>query len=196
MSVSNSTRAESLEKHISTLLLLTGVLYVLAAVNTGIVLIYEGYSFQTLSAPLLLIGLLASLLAIIGIYSRGRDEAPTVAKATGVLAGLGLLFVIVLLIWGIVNELGGAPSTPAPVALVALVLFILSFVTGGITVLQSAIYNRLVGYLLIVEALALILVFVIPAVVYQGEAPPEATILIELVQAVIVLWAGQLIRGQ
>lgn len=188
-------QVESLEKHVPSLLIVTGVLYVLAAVNTGIVFVNAGYEYETVSSPLLLLGLLASFLALIGISSRALERSPGLAKVTSIVTSLALLMVVALLVLGIGEELGVIASTPVPVALVGLFSFILSFTLAGVTVLRSSIYGQLVGGLLIAEAVALVLVFVIPVVVYQGSAPEEATIGIELTQALIVLWAGLHIRG-
>lgn len=195
MTIDNTKRIPALEPHVSNLLIVTGILYTLAAANTALVFVTEGYEFQQVSGPLLLLGLLASLLALLGIYSRALDDAPTSATVTGVLTSLALLAVLTLLAWGIGSRIGPLPDTPAPLAIVALILFISSFVLAGVTVLRSSIYTDRVGYLLIAEALALVLVIVIPVVVYQGTAPEEATIGIELTQAIIVLWAGMLTRG-
>lgn len=187
---------EALETHVSKLLITTGVLYVLAAINTGVVFVNEGYEYQTVSGPLLLVGLLVSLLALLGIHSKARDRAPTLAKATGGVAGLATGAVVVLLVWGIASRFGPAPDSPAPLAIASILLFITGFALAGVTVLRSAVYGRPVGYLLLGEALALVLVVALPAVVFQGTVPEEYTIGIELVQAALVLLAGSFIRGE
>lgn len=186
---------ERLERYVAVLFIATGALYTLAAVNTGLVFVNEGYDYQAVSGPLLLLGLFASILGLLGIYSAARDDAPRLAKATGGAAGLALAAVLVLLAWGLVERYGGGPETPAPLAIVALVLFISSFSLAGATVLRSPVYTRPVGYLLLGEAVALALVVVVPMVVFQGTAPEEYTIGIELTQAVLLLVAGSFIRG-
>lgn len=188
-------RGKALEKYIPELLIATGVLYVLSAVNTGIVFVNESYNYQTVSSPLLLLGLLASILALIGISSKSVKRSPTISKATGIVAFFAAVVVVLLLVLGIGNALGVVPDTPAPLALVGLVLFVWSFAFAGITVLRASTYGQTVGILLIAESIALVLVFVLPAVVYEGAAPEEATIGIELIQAIILLWAGSLIRS-
>lgn len=195
MALGGKGRIEPLESYVSELLVATGVLYALAAANTAVVFVNEGYEYQAVSAPLLLIGLLASTLALIGIASRALERSPTAAKATGAVASLALLAVVLLLVWGIGNRIGPIPDTPAPLAILSLILFISSFAIAGLTVLRSSIFTELVGYLLLAEALALVLVIVLPAVVFEGTVPEEYTIGIEVVQALIILGAGALTRG-
>lgn len=156
--------------------------------------INEGYDYQAVSSPLLLFGLLAALLAIFGISSKLRDQTPTVAKVTAGIASIAIIAVVVLIVWGIAEEMGVLSTSPMMLALIALVSFILSFTLAGVMVIQSDIYQRLVGYLLIGEAIMLVLVFAIPVLVYQGTTPEEVTIGIELAQAILLLWAGSLIR--
>jgi len=188
-------RIEALENHISTLLIVTAILNITAVINTGIIFINEGYDFQTVNGPLLLIGLFASVVALIGICSRSRESPPTFAEATGTVASLALLAVIVLFLRVIGGRIGPLPDTPAPLAIVSLILVISSFALAGVTVIRSSVYTRLIGILLVAEAVALLLVIVVPVVMYRGNAPAEATIGIELVHAVMLLLAGLLIRG-
>lgn len=189
-------QVEPLERYVSGLLLATGVLYVLAAINTGVVFVNGGYDYQALSAPLLLLGLLVSFLALLGIHSRARDRAPTLAKATGAVAALAVVAVTVLLAWGIASRVTSVSDPPAPLAIASLVLFITGFALAGATVLRSAVYTRPVGYLLLGEAVALVVVIVGPLVVFEGAAPDEYTLGIELVQAALLLLAGSFTRGE
>lgn len=189
-------QAEALEPHVSKLLVATGVLYALSAINTGIVFVNQGYEYQTVSGPLLLLGLLASLLALVGIHSKARDRTPTLAKATGGVAGLAAVAVVVLLVWGIASEVSSVPDSPAPLAIASILLFITSFTLAGATVLRSSVYTRPVGYLLLAEAVALVLVVALPMLVFQGTVPEEYTIGIELAQAIILLLAGSMTRSE
>jgi hypothetical protein len=187
---------EWLENTVSTLLLVTGLLYLLAAFNTAVVFVSEGYDYQALGGLLLLVGLLASLLALIGIYSGARSDTPGLAKATGVVAGVAAILVVVLLTLSVGSRLNLLPETPPPLAMVAIVLFILSFLTAGATVIRSGIYPQLVGFLLIAEAVALLLVVVVPIFVFQGDVPDTWTFAIEAAQGLILLWAGSLVRRE
>jgi hypothetical protein len=188
-------QAEPLERYVSGLLIATGVLYTVAAINTSVVFVREGYDYQALSGPLLLLGLLASFLALLGIYSKVRDREPILAKATGAVASLAVVAVTVLLAWGIASRVSTVSDPPAPLAIASLALFVTGFALAGTTVLRSSVYPRPVGYLLLGEAVALVVVIVGPLVVFEGAAPDEYTVGIELTQAVLLLLAGWLTRG-
>lgn len=148
---------------------MTGIFYILAAINTAIAFVSEGYNYPALGVVLLLAGLFASLLALIGIYSATRSASPGLAKVTGLVAGVAALLVLVILVLSIGSRLGLLPATPPPVAMLAIVLFILSFLTAGATVIRTGAYTQLVGGLLIAEGVALLLVLVVPIVVFQGD---------------------------
>jgi hypothetical protein len=118
------------------------------------------------------------------------------AKVTGVVAGVATILVVVILTFSVGSRLNLLPETPPPVAIVAIVLFILSFLTAGATVIRSGIYPQLVGFLLIAEAVALLLVLAVPILVFQGDVPDTWTFAIEAVQGIILLWAGSLVRRE
>ena len=196
MSLVTLSYTEWLENNVSTLLLVTGILYLLAAFNTAVVFVSEGYNPQALGAILLLVGLLASLLALVGIYSGARSDTPRLAKATGVVAGAAAVLVVVITTLSVGSRLNLLPETPPPVAMVAIILFILSFLTAGATAIRSGIYPQLVGILLIAEAVALLLVIVVPIFVFQGDVPDTWTFAIEAAQGIVLLWAGSIVRSE
>jgi hypothetical protein len=101
----------------------------------------QGYEYQAVGAVLLLVGLLASLLALVGIHSRARSESPGLAKATGGIASLAALLVLVILILSVGSRLDLLPSTPPPLAMVGIALFILSFLLAGVIVIQRVSFH-------------------------------------------------------
>lgn len=166
-----------------------------AALNRGLEFLNEGYDAQPISGPLLLLGILAAAVAITGIYSKTVDRSPTLAKATGVFGSLSLLAFLIFLLWTLISRISSIPEAPGPLVLLALISFVVGITLAGVTVIQSSIYPPLVGYLLIAEALALIVVFVTFTLVFpERESSPVLSMTFELAQAIILLAAGYLTR--
>lgn len=107
---------------------------------------------------------------------------------------LALFGVIILFIWATVNFEGIASEPAPPVVLNTLVVMILGFVLVGITVLQTETYPRLVVFLLITEAVALIFVFTGPAL-FQGDPPNWFGAFIEGFQSLLLFGIGTTLRG-
>jgi hypothetical protein len=194
MLTSTKDRMASVEPWSSTLFLLAGALFLIAAVNNSLQIFIDGYDPAAISVPFLLIGLVAAFIGISGLYSRLREQSPTLAGlGLGVIV-LALVGVTVLLIWAIANYSGIASEPAPPVALGTLAMMILGFVLAGITVLRTEAYPRLVGLLLITEAVALIFVFAGPAL-FQGDPPQWFGGVIEGFQALVLLGIGNTLRG-
>lgn len=185
---------ESLEKHSSTLFLGAGVLFVFAAANNAVVFSAPEYDPSTVSGPLLLVGLLAALLGMMGTYPRLREPVPRLARAGVVVASVTVLAVLVLLLWGIGTQLDVLPDLSDAVAIASLLLMILTFALFGVSVLRTDVVDRAVGVLLLAEAVALVAVFAIPVLVVQGEPSDSWTVGIEAVQALLLLGVGYVLR--
>lgn len=194
MSLGNSGRIAWLENHISKFLIAAGALLALAGINRGLVFLMANYDAEPVSGPLLLLGILAAAVAIMGIYSKTRESSPNLAKVTGGFATLSLVAFSVFLVWTIASRVGPLPEAPGPLALVGILSFMVSIILAGVTVIRSSSYPALVGYLLIGEALVLVLVFVVFSVVFPDQDPPGASLALELAQGIILLGAGFLTR--
>lgn len=185
---------EPLENRIATLFLVAGVLFVIGAANNSLAFVIDGYEPGMLSSLLLLVGLIAAMLGSGGLYPSLRERAPRLARVSLAVVGLAGIAVIVLLLWALGNATGLASEVPAAIALVALALLILGFALFGATVLRTATYPQVVGLLLLAEAVALLLVFVVPIFVYGGDPPRAFGVGIEAVQALFLLGIGYSIR--
>lgn len=190
----NTERLASVEPWSSTLFLAAGVLFLVAAANNAVPLFNDGYDAAAISVPLLLLGLVAAFVGAGGLYPQLRERAPRLAGLSLAVVVLALVGVSILFIWGLANISGMASEPAPPVALGTLALMILGFALVGVTVLRTVAYPRRVGLLLITEAVALILVFVVPTLLYQGDAPQWFGALIEAIQALLLLGIGKTLR--
>lgn len=189
-----SGRWASLENHSSTLFLGAGVLFVIAAANNAVVFSAPEYDPSTVSGPLLLLGLLAALLGMLGTYPRLRDPLPRLARAGALAATVTVLAVLVLLVWGIGAQLDLLPELSDAVAIGSLLLMIVSFTLFGVSVLRTDVVDRTVGLLLLAEAVALVAVFAVPVLVVEGDPSDSWTVGIEAVQALLLLGVGYVLR--
>lgn len=194
MSFVNWGQIAWIENRISKFLLAAGVLLSLAGINRGLVFLMADYDAQPVSGPLLLLGILAAGVAIIGVYFKTRESSPILATVTGGFATLSLVAFSVFLVWIIASRVGPFSQAPGPLAIVGILAFMVSITLAGVTVIRSSSYPALVGYLLIGEALVLVLVFVVFSVVFPDRDPPGASLALELAQGIILLGAGFLTR--
>lgn len=187
-------RLAMLEPWSSTLFLVAGALFLIAAANNSLQIVIDGYDPATISVPFLLVGLVAAFVGISGLYSRLRQRSPKLAGLSLGVIALAFVGVIVLLIWAIANYSGLASEPAPPLALGTLALMILGFVLAGITVIQTETYPGRVGILLVIEAIALVFVFAGPAL-FQGDPPQWFGAVIEGFQALLLLGIGTTLRG-
>lgn len=163
MSTTGSVQWKPPEQWSPTAFLVAGVLLLGYATLQGI----NTFLSVTLpSAALVLYGgiaLLASVFALVGLYSRLRDHAPRLALAgvaTAILSGL-LTFVSLLWVVAATLQMGGLPDIPAdaPVwtavaTLLGFLLLAVSFLLFGIASLRIPAVSRTVGLLLLVPTAA------------------------------------------
>lgn len=192
--VTNSTgQFGSLENRTATLFLVAGVLFVFAAVNNSLVFFTDGYDPSTVSSLLLLVGLVAALLGLVGMYSPLRERTPQLAQSGLGSILLAVMAVIIRLLWALGNVAGLVSDFAAVIVLVVLVLIILGFVLFGMSVLRATTYPQLVGVLLLAVAVALALAFVFHAMP-EGELPMAFGVGIEGILALLFLGIGYSIR--
>ncbi len=190
MSTANVVHPVWLENRISVFLLAAGALLALAGLNRGLVFLIGDDNAQQVSGPLLLLGILTASVAILGIYSKTRESYPKLAKVTGGFATLSLVAFSVFLIWTIASRIGPISEAPGPLALIGILSFMVGIILAGVTVIRSSSYPALVGYLLIGEALVIVLVFVVFSVVFPDRDLPGASLALELAQGIILSAAG------
>lgn len=183
-----------LERRSGTAFLVAGALFIVGAATNGMAIVTEGYDPAVISPPLLLLGLVAAFVGAAGLYPQLRERSPRLAGLSLTAIVLSTVGVVVLFIWGIANIGGMAPEPAPPVALATLALMILAFALVGVTVLRTDAYPQPVGLLSMAEAVALISVFAVPALLYQGEAPQWFGPAIEATQALLILGIGNTLR--
>lgn len=162
--------------------------------NNSLVFVTEGYEPGMLSSLLLLIGLVVALLGLGGMYSSLRERTPRLARGSLAVIGLAGIALVVLLLWALGNAAGLLSEVPPPIALATLALLILGFALFGATVLRTTTYPQLVGFLLLAEAVALLMVFTVPIFVSGGEPPRAFGPGIEGVQALFLLGISYVLR--
>lgn len=191
---SSTGRWKSLERRSATAFLVAGVLFLIAAANNSISVFNEGYDPSVISPLLLLIGLVAAFIGAIGLYPQLREQASQLAGLSLTVIVLSTVGVIALIIWAMANVAGMAAEPNPTLALVTLALMILAFALVGVTVLRTDAYPRRVGLLSMAEAVALIMVFAVPVLLYQGDAPQWFGAVIEAIQALLILGIGDTLR--
>lgn len=190
----STERWRSLERRSAPAFLVAGVLFLLGAAINGIATVTAGYDPAVVSPPILLLGLVAALIGTSGLYPQLRERASRLAGLSLAVVAVSTVGLVVLFVWGLANVGGMAAEPPPPVALGTLVLMILAFALVGAAVLRTDAYPRRVGQLLVAEALALILVFAVPAFLYQGESPQWFGPVIEAIQGLLILGIGDTLR--
>ena len=114
-----------------------------------------------ISSGLVLVGLLCSMLGLLGLHGRVADRAPRLALASSLVAAVGGAAIVVQLVWGAAAiALAAIPTPPGITTLVLGTLVVVGLASFGITSLYTGLPSHTVGALLV----ALLVVFVGAAV--------------------------------
>lgn len=119
--------------------------------------IFRLYPSGVINSGLVLIGLMCSVLGLIGLYPRLADRAPRPALASTVVVAVGGAVIVVQTVWGIAAI--GIPviSNPPDINTLMLgILVIAGFVSFGITILYTGVPSYLVGVLLLAYVAAFV----------------------------------------
>lgn len=138
------------------LFLVAGGLIVIFAVNTYLKT-FTGTSYPVIQGVVAPTGFLVGVVGLFGLYAGLADRSHTAARVAGVVTAVATVGWIVVIVASTV--LGGEPGGPLTVVpVVTLVSMIIAFGLFGIISIRTGDYSRVVGVLLIVEAIMFLLV--------------------------------------
>lgn len=149
----------ALERRSAEAFLLAGVLLLASPAHVGLELFINVPLPSWMVASVILPGLIATLVGLVGLYPRIADRAPRMASVGGLFTGLAGTTLVVLLGWILGGSVltaasGIAIGSPPDVAfLVLAVTMTLAFVSFGTASLRVAVPSRPVGALLLSFAL-------------------------------------------
>ncbi len=155
--------------------------------------------FAAVSTPgvlrgvLMLSGLLAALVGLLGFYPRLVDESRKLARVGVVVTAVACGTFAVVWVWWIVGNVLTAVPEPSPaINMLAVVTMVLGFLLFGVASLRTDIPSRSIGGLL----LAIVGVFVGMVVVLIGriDLPTWSIVAVLGVLSVIMLTIGYLLR--
>lgn len=152
-------RWRSLEQWSPNLFLLGGVFLLIAAANRGIAFLLESYAFNDWVGLAVVLGRGAVLLGILGLSVRITESNPRSGKWTLRVATLAIVFATGLLVLAILDNTGFTTEIIAVFGLGTFLLSLIAFIVAGVSIVRTGAYSKLIGYLLLVSAVALLVVF-------------------------------------
>lgn len=139
-------------------MLAAGFLLVGAA-NNGLAFAVESYAFDEWGVIVLELGRVAALLGTAGLTTGVMARDRRLGYLTRGITVLSVGFVALLTAWASLSVAGGAGDPAAFVGLPAYVLSVGGFLLVGGAVVRTEAYTRRVGWLLLVNVAALLVVF-------------------------------------
>ena len=194
MAASITARSESLENWSAVAFVIAG------AFLFGDTTLQALERFTAVSTPgvlrgvLMLSGILAAIVGLLGFYPRLADESPKLARVGVVVTAVACVTFAVIWVWWIVgNVLTGIPEPVPVVNMLAVVTMVLGFLLFGVASLRTDVPSRSVGVLL----LAIVGVFVGMVIVLIGRIglPTWSIVAVLGVLSVIMLAIGYLLRA-
>jgi len=138
---------------------LAGAFLLGGAVTNGLAFAFESYAFDAWGAIVLEFGRIAALLGTAGLTVEVMARDSRLGAVTRVVTALAVGFVSVLTAWAALSMAGVAGEPIAVVGLPAYVLSVGSFLLVGAAIVRTDAYGRHVGWLLVVNVGALLVVF-------------------------------------
>jgi putative Mn2+ efflux pump MntP len=132
---------------------------VVGAVNSGLAFLPNGYSFNEWLGLVLELGRLAALLGAAGLSVQIVKRRPWIGNVTRVIASLAVVFVAALIGLATLETAGILTDPIGVIGLVAYILSVSTFLVVGAAVVWTGSHSRLVGGLLLVNVVALLVVF-------------------------------------
>lgn len=150
---------EVIEDWSPNLFLIAGMFLLITALNRGIAFLFEGYAFNDWIGLAALLGRLAVLLGIVGLSVQVTNRNSRLGKLTLGAAILAAAFTTGLLTLAVLENAGFTTDIIAVFGLGTFLLSVIAFLVVGMTIIRTDAYSRPVGYLLLVGAIALLVVF-------------------------------------
>jgi hypothetical protein len=174
------------------LFVVAGVFLVVGAANSGVAFVSESYAFDEWLGIVLELGRVAALLGTAGLSVQVATENARLGTLNRAVASLGVVFVSALIAQATLESAGVIAESGGLVGLAAYVLSVTTFLAVGIGVLWTGAYSRLIGGLLLVNVVALLVVFFGRRFVPLGLL---ATV-VPGIQVLLYLSLGYELRGQ
>lgn len=155
-----STRGwASLEQWSPRLFVLAGVFLLVGATNSGLAFVFDSYAVDAWGTIVLEFGRIAALLGTAGLTVEVMARDGRLGYPMRIVTALAVGFVTVLTGWASLSVAGVAGDPAAFLGLPAYLLSVGSFLLAGAAVVRTEAYARWVGWLLLVNVLALFVVF-------------------------------------
>jgi len=185
-------RWNAIEEWSPWLFVVAGVFLVVGAANSGVAFVSESYAFDEWLGIVLELGRVAALLGTAGLSVQVATENARLGTLNRAVASLGVVFVSALIAQATLESAGVIAESGGLVGLAAYVLSVTTFLAVGIGVLWTGAYSRLIGGLLLVNVVALLVVFFGRRFVPLGLL---ATV-VPGIQVLLYLSLGYELRGQ
>jgi hypothetical protein len=193
----------SLERRSTTAFLVGAVMFIVSAA-LSVVAIVTGAERLSLMVgeAFIAAGWIGGLTGLLGLYPVLADRSRWLARAGGVFAVIGVVAFTVLAVVSLVGFFtGGGPGDfPIPLVFIIPGVFIgsfLAFVSFSGASLRSGVHSRTVGVLLLVPtAIFVTNLFILPAIVGSGPAPPAVGLVVVSALALAMLAIGYTLRTE
>lgn len=159
MGFGSTRRWETLEGYSPQLFVLAAAFLLFGAANSGLAFVFESYAFDAWGAIVLELGRLAALLGTAGLTVEVTAREGRLGRVARAVTALAVGFVTLLTAWAVLSTVGVAGDPIAAVGLPAWVLSVGGFLLVGAAVVRTEAYARRVGWLLLVNVVALFVVF-------------------------------------
>lgn len=165
------------------------VLAVYAALN-GVVALTD----MAIAPNVFQAGYIAGFLGLLGLYPGLADQRPWLARAGAGAAALGVIAFSVFTASNLAELIGIASGNPTgwgAFAIMGTIGFVVGYLAVGIVVIQSEVYSRAVGLLLLMPGVIIILMF---ASMATGVASPGSVFVVSAGQAMTHLAIGSTLK--
>lgn len=148
-----------LEQRSPRLFIAAAVFLLVGAANSGLAFLIDGYTFSGWLGIVLELGRLAALLGTAGLSVQVVNRNARLGNLTRAVASLAVVFVTVLIALATLTVAGVLADPIGIVGLAAYVLSVSTFLGVGVGIIRTGAHPRWVGGLLLVNVVALLVVF-------------------------------------
>lgn len=148
-----------LEQWSPQLFVLAAVFLLVGAVSSGFAFLSDGYAFNDWLAIVSEFGRLAALLGTAGLSVQVVNRNAQLGNLGRAVASLAVVFVTVLIAMATLDAAGVLADPILIIGLIAYVLSVSTFLVVGIGVVRTGAHSRRIGALLLVNVVALLVVF-------------------------------------
>ena len=159
MAISNKQRWKHLEGWSPQLFILAAVFLLVGAANSGLAFLIDSYTFNGWLGVVLELGRLAALLGTAGLSVGVLNRSIRLGYLTRTVASLAVVFVTALTTMAALTVAGALAEPIGIVGLFAYVLSVSAFLVVGVGVVRTGAYSQRIGGLLLVNVVALLIVF-------------------------------------